>query len=137
MIITCKKYSKAIITMDSAFYHYNLTDVIPQTIHIATGMHSYVIPDDSITQYFINEDLLEIGKTTMNINGEIVNIYDKERLLIELIKRRNQIAFDYYKEIINNYRKISHELKITRLEKYLVNFPNEDKIFDIIQKEVF
>ena len=137
MVITCKKYPKAIITMDSAFYYYNLTDVIPQTTHIATGMHSYIIPDDNITQFFISEELLEIGKTTGTINNEIITIYDKERLLIELIRRRNQISFDYYKEIINNYRNISHELKMARLEKYLTQFPNEDKIFDIIQKEVF
>ena len=137
MVVTCKKYPKAIITMDSAFYHYNLTDVIPQTTHIATDMHSYIIPNKNITQYFINNETLEIGKTREYINGEVINIYDKERLLIELIKRRNQISFDYYKEIINNYRNISHELKVTKLEKYLSNFPNEDKIFDIIQKEVF
>lgn len=137
MVIACKKYSKVIITMNSAFYYYNLTDVIPQTTHIATGMHSYVIPNNNITQYFISEELLEIGKTVGYINDEIINIYDKERLLIELIKRRNELAFDYYKEIINNYRSISHELKMTRLEKYLTHFPNEDKIFDIIQKEVF
>lgn len=137
MVIICKKYPKAIITMDSAFYYYNLTDVIPQTTHIATAMHSYVIPNKNITQYFIPDELLVIGSTNININDGIINIYDKERLLIELIKRRNQIAFDYYKEIINNYRSISHELKMTRLEKYLSHFPNEDKIFDIIQKEVF
>ena len=137
MTLVCKKYSKAIITMDSAFYYYNLTDVIPQTTHIATEMHSYIIPDDNITQYFIGEETFEIGKISINTNDGIINIYDKERLLIELIKRRNQVAFDYYKEIINNYRIISHELKMTRLEKYLSSFPNEDKIFDIIQKEVF
>lgn len=137
MVVICKKFSKAIITMDSAFYYYDLTDVIPQTTHIATGMHSYVIPDDNITQYFINEELLEIGKTTVNINDGSINIYDKERLLIELIKRKKQIPYDYYKEIINNYRNISHELKMTRLEKYLTFFPNEDKIFETIQNEVF
>ena len=135
--VVCKRYPKTIITMDSAFYFYNLTDVIPQNIHIATKMHSYVIPDKYINQYFINDELFDIGKTTCNINDEIINIYDKERLLIELIKRRNQIPFDYYKEIINNYRNISNELNIKRLEKYLSNFSLEDKIFDIIQKEVF
>ena len=30
MIIISKKYTGAIITMDSAFYYYNLTDVIPE-----------------------------------------------------------------------------------------------------------
>lgn len=137
MAIICKKYPNAIITMDSAFYYYDLTDVIPNTIHIATEMHSYVIPRDDITQIFINDDLLQIGKTEVYINNNLVNIYDKERLLIELIRRRNQVAFDYYKEIINNYRIISNELNISKLEKYLSHFPNEDKIFDIIQKEVF
>ncbi len=29
-------------------------------------------------------------------------MYDKERLLVELIRKRNQISFDYYKEIIAN-----------------------------------
>ena len=137
IVISCKKYEKSIITMDSAFYYYDLTDVIPQKTHIATEMHSYLIPDKSITQYFIKEELLEIGKTTRKINDDIINIYDKERLLIELIRRRNEIAFDYYKEIINNYRNISYELKINKIEKYLSYFPNQEKIFDIIQREVF
>ena len=108
LVIVCKKYPKAIITMESAFFYYNLTDVIPQTIHIATEMHSYVIPNYDITQYYISNETIEIGKTSIKTDEGIINIYDKERLLIELIKRRNQIAFDYYKEIINNYRNISH-----------------------------
>lgn len=39
-----------------------------------------------------------------------VKIYDRERMLIELIRNRNSIGFDYYKEIIQNYREIKDTL---------------------------
>ncbi len=39
------------------------------------------------------------------VESATINIYDKERMLIELIRNKNQMAFDYYKEIISNYRK--------------------------------
>ena len=37
MAVVCKKYPSAIITMDSAFYYYDLTDVIPTNTYIATN----------------------------------------------------------------------------------------------------
>mgnify|MGYP004468011523 FL=1 len=39
-----------------------------------------------------------------------VKIYVRERMLIELIRNRNLIGFDYYKEIIENYREIKDTL---------------------------
>lgn len=39
-----------------------------------------------------------------------IKIYDKERMIIELIKNRKTPGFDYYKEIIVNYRKIKDSL---------------------------
>ena len=64
-------------------------------------------------------------------------MYDKERLLIELIRKRASIPFDYYKEIILNYRYISEELDMYKIEEYVSLFKNEVNLFDIIQREVF
>lgn len=44
--------------------------------------------------------LFEIGKSQINYNNVQINIYNKERMLIELIRNKNTIPFDYYKEII-------------------------------------
>ncbi len=132
-----KKYRNAIFTLDSAFYFHNLTDVIPSKITLATKRNALRIRDNKIIQVFTLEKLFEIGKTQMIVEGAIINIYDKERMLIELIRNKNQIAFDYYKEIISNYRKITNELDISKIEEYIEIFPYEEHIYEVLQKEVF
>ena len=106
MVVVSKKYPGAIITMDSAFYYYDLTDVIPTKTYVATNSKSNVITNEKIVQTWVPKEKLNIGKDEIIIDGEKVRIYNKERLLVELIRKRNQIPFDYYKEIISNYRKI-------------------------------
>ena len=132
-----KKYKDAIFTMDSAFYFHNLTDVIPSKITLATKRNALRIKDTKIIQVFISEKLFEIGKIQMIVEGANINIYDKERMLIELIRNKNQIAFDFYKEIISNYRKMTTDLNISKIEEYIEIFPYEEHIYEILQKEVF
>lgn len=137
MIIISKKYAGAIITMDSAFYYYNLTDVIPTKVHVATSRNARRINDSEVIQYYLNNDFLNSGKTQVDVEGNKINMYDKERLLIELVRKRASIPFDYYKEIIGNYRQISHKLDMYKIEKYVSLFKNEVNLFDILQREVF
>lgn len=132
-----KKYANAIFTMDSAFYFHNLTDVIPSKISLATKRNALRIKDDKIIQVFISEKLFEIGKVQIIVEGANINVYDKERMLIELIRNKNHIAFDYYKEIISNYRKIINNLDISKLEEYIEMFPHEEYIYETMQREVF
>ena len=135
--IVSKKYPSGVITMDSAFYYYNLTDVIPQKVYLATNRNSNRIKDEKIVQIFMSKDILDKGKIEVTINENKVNIYNRERLLIELIRKRASIPFDYYKEIIENYRQISYELDMYKIEKYVALFRNEVNLFDILQREVF
>lgn len=135
--IISKKYINAVFTMDSAFYFHNLTDVIPSKIILATKRNALRIKDDRIIQVFTSEKLFEIGKTQIVVEGATISIYDKERMLIELIRNKNQMAFDYYKEIISNYRKRTNDLNMSKIEEYIEIFPHEEHIYEILQKEVF
>lgn len=137
MIIASKKYPSAIITMDSAFYYYDLTDVIPRKIYVATNRNSNTINDEKIVQIKVPKDILNYGKEEVIVDGEKVKMYNKERLLVELIRKRNQIPFDYYKEIISNYRKISENLNMYKIEEYLSLYKNEVNIADALLREVF
>ena len=58
-------------------------------------------------------------------------------MLIELIKNKKSIPFDYYKEVILNYRNIVDDLQNWKIEQYLENYSQEERILNIIQKEVF
>ena len=137
MVVVSKKYPGAIITMDSAFYYYDLTDVIPTKTYVATNSKSNVITNEKIVQTWVPKEKLNIGKDEIIIDGEKVRIYNKERLLVELIRRRNQIPFDYYKEIISNYRKIVDDLDMHKIEKYLSLYKNEANLANALMREVF
>lgn len=133
--IITKKYPNAIFTMDSAFYFYNLTDVIPEKECLVLRRDSTKISDERIKVSYTVDKFFDIGKSTLNVNGILIQIYDKERMLIELIRNRNKIGFDYYKEIIGNYREIRETLNMKKITLYISKFG--DYLYDVIMKEVF
>ena len=127
LAIIMKKYPYGIFTSYSAYYYHNLTDVIPNKIYLST----------KIQQIRMKDELYNLGKTEIDYEGIKINIYDKERMLIDLARNKNQIGYDLYKEIISNYRKLANSLDTQKIEEYLQYFVNGDKIFEIIQDEVF
>ena len=135
--VITKKYPNAIFTMDSAFYYHNLTDVIPDKEYLALRRDSTKINDDRIKTVYYQDKIFEIGKSTMKVNNVDIQIYDKERMLIELIRNRNNLGFDYYKEIIGNYRDIKETLNSKKIAEYISKFAIEDHLYDVIMKEVF
>ena len=137
LAILMKKYPYAVITGESAYYYYNFTDIIPSKIYLATRDVNTRIHDKGIKQIRMKENLYKLGRTQIIYEGVTINIYDKERLLIDLAKNKNKIGYDLYKEIISNYRKIADKLDVSKIEKYLQYFSNGDKILGILQDEVF
>ena len=133
--VITKKYPKAILTLNSAFFYYELTDKIPDYYYLATDKKSANIRNKSVKQIFTKRGLLDIGLTKMTIEDVKVNIYDKERMLIELIRYKSKLPYELYKEVVNNYRKIKDELNFIRLYKYAQNF-NNSYIMRTIEAEV-
>ena len=132
-----KKYSNAIFTSESAFFYLGLTDVIPNKYFLATPNNVSKIKNKKIEQIFMANHLFEIGKIEFEYNNVKINIYNKERMLIELIRNKKNLPFDYYKEIITNYREIVDEIDMSLLADYLECFTNGKNIFEIIHREVF
>ncbi len=132
-----KKYPNAVFTMNSAFYYHNLTDVVPEKEYLALRRDSTKINDERVKVIYYQDKLFDIGKSILEVNGINIKIYDKERMLIELIRNRKSIGFDYYKEIIGNYREISGTLNVRKITEYINKFAIENYLYDVIMKEVF
>lgn len=132
-----KRYPNSIFTSENAFFYLGLTDYIPSKYFLATKHNAKKILNDKIEQIFMANHFFEIEKSQVNYNNVQINIYNKERMLIELIRNKNTFAFDYYKEIISNYREIADEIDISLLADYLECFANGKNIFEIIHREVF
>lgn len=132
-----KKYPNAVFTLNSAFYYHGLTDTIPEYYYLATDKDAAKIRNKKVKQIFDNNSSLKLGTEIIEYNGDGIQIFSKERLLIELIRNKNQLPFDYYKEIIANYRKLIYELDFQLVEDYAEQLPKTRLVLDTIQTEVF
>lgn len=131
------KYPKTIITMDTAFYLYGLTDEVPELYTLATKREAAPIPDSRVKQIFMPKELLEIGKTTINYKGFTVPIFDRERMLVELVRYKSKLPFNYYKEILGNYRRILPQLNAEKIRDYAEAVPKKATVLRIIRNEVY
>lgn len=129
-------YPDAVVTMDSALYAYGLTDVIPEKTHLATSRNATRITRPGYRQYFTEDALLDPGAIEVEREEGPVRIYDRERLLVEVMRRQASLPLDYYKEVIDSYRKIADELDPALVEDYMDLFQKRDFMFDIFRREV-
>ena len=130
------KYPKAIVTMRNAWFIHGLTDVVPEEYDFATDRDAAKITDKRIKQFFYPREILLNGVIEMDYQGYPIKIYNKERMLVELIRYKNKIPFDYYKEVILNYRRILPTLDIREIEDYAMASPKRDLIMETLQLEV-
>ena len=137
LAVITKKYPDSIFTLDSAFYYHGLTDVIPDEYCIATDSHSIALRDNRVKQVYVPSECLELGVMQMQRRDALFRIYDRERLLIELLRYKNKLPYDYYKEILGNYRGLLYELDIERIQVYAERFPKSKMITEALEREVF
>ena len=135
--VLAKKYPKAVFAGDYAFYYHELTDVIPDGFTLATSGGSQKIAEADVTQLFVRQDLLYLGAAVTDIKGYKIMMYDRERMLIELLRFKHRMPYDYYKEILSNYRQIITELQIWRIQEYAAAFPKSGLISRALAEEVF
>ena len=134
IMVSCRY---AVFTMDSAFYFLGLTDVIPEQMHIAIGRHMTRPKEAGVKVYFESPNYSGVGKTEMVFNGSYIRCYDRERMLLELVRHRKKMAFDYYKEIVQSYRRLKDEIDFAKLDDYIDAMKSRTDFYEIMQREIF
>ena len=130
------KYPNAVVTMGSAFYLYGLTDVIPDVIDLATPRDAAKIKDKRVKQYFVSEEFFKEGIDHIDHEGYRISVYSKERMLVELLRYKSKLSYDFYKEVVLNYRKILPTLNIQEIQDLALDAPKSAKVLDLLQSEV-
>ena len=131
------KYPKSVVTMSNAFYIHGLTDVNPEQYDLATDRDAAKIKDKRVHQYFYPKETFMDGVEIIDYRGFPIQVYTKERMLIELIRYKSKLPFDYYKEIILNYRKMMPRLDIQAIQDHATAMPKSEMIMEVLQMEVF
>lgn len=130
------KYPNSVFTLNSAFYYHGLTDTIPNKYYLATDRDHAKIKDKNIKQVFIDKKTMNHGIQKIKYNGQEIIIYSKERMLVELLKNKSKLPYDYYKEIVNNYRKIVYSLDIRKIEEYINYSSRKNSISQKLSSEI-
>ena len=79
----------SIATLLARHHKVTLVDVIPDKVNIALAESARALRDKRIQQYFVNPRILNAGVEVMRRGDIEFKIYDKERMLIELLRFRN------------------------------------------------
>ena len=127
------KYSKAVFTMNSAFYYYGLTKVKPTHYHIKTESKAKKLKDLRVKQTYESTHELYLGITSLCYDGVCIKIYNKERLFVELVRSQSKLPPDYYQEILMNYKKIIDELDIYVLKQYANVLPKSQRVLKVLE----
>lgn len=131
------KYPDSVVTLGTAYYFYDMTDVVPDEYDFVTARSDGRIRDERIRQYYVPAEVLKVGMVTVDFNGEKIRTYDLERLLIETARMKSALPSDLYKDVILEFRKRAESMYPAKIGEYLVGFPKRDLIERIIDEEVF
>lgn len=135
--VVLAKYPASVLTLQSAYYYYRMSDEIPDEYHLATDRKSARIADERVVQSFVPVGTLMTGATEIVVLDERLRIYDKERLLIETMRFRTKLPYDLYREVIGSFRTLRNELYGSKIDDYLKGFPRRESIMEAIKREVY
>ena len=132
------KYPNAVLTLESAFAYYEMSDYVPNKYVVATTQKAHKILNNKVKQIYITDSILNIGKTTIKTKYGVINVYDRERMVIELFRLKTKLPYSYFKEIVNSCRELVKEEKISisKLVKYCSMFSNGESIEKQIQEVI-
>ena len=123
-------YKNTTLTNESAFYFYDLSDYIPTKYNIASENKGSKIAFANVEQSYMNNNLIKVGRKKVKTDYGYIYIFDKERMLVELIRLRNKFSYEYFKEVVSNYRKlvINGEIDFIKVVSYCKVFKRGDSI---------
>jgi predicted transcriptional regulator of viral defense system len=114
-----KMIPNGIFCMFTAWSYYELSTHIPAEYHVAIPKTlKTILPDyPPIKLYYWVTETFDIGKTSAEINGSLVNVYDLERSVCDAVKFRKKIGIDTLSEILHNYIR-RKDKNLDKLMKY-------------------
>ena len=123
-------YPNAVLSNESAFLFYELSDYLPEKYTIVTPLKAHKVMSCIVYQGYMQNSLIKIGVKKVKTDFGYIKIFDLERMLIELFRLKTKFSYEYYKEVVGNYRKLAAEGKIDflKISRYCRQIPRGESI---------
>jgi len=98
---------------------YNYTTYIPNEYLLAVkGNHYPKLPEyPPVKIYYWRKKQYELGIESIEHDGSIIRIYDREKTVCDFIKLRNKMENNVVKEVLKSYLR-SDEKNLSKLQRY-------------------
>ena len=100
-------FPDAILCMNTALRYYGYSDRTPSCWHLAvskdSGKSRFKIDYPFVKAYYVEPAILEMGMTEGAIDGHIVRIYDRDRVICDCLRYRNKMDKEIFNKAIQNY----------------------------------
>lgn len=130
LVDVSKIVPKGVFCLFSALFYYDLSSFVPLQYYIAINRNSSrPTPPEypPIKLKFFSGKYFSKGIENININGNIVKIYNIEKTICDCIRFKNEIGKDTLKEALHDYA-LSPKKNISRLMRYGKMFRIEKKL---------
>ena len=124
LLVLHKRCPKGVISHDEALYYYRLVDREPlsRTITVYSGFNASRLIKSGYTVYYVNKDLLNVGKVNVIDNfGNEIPMYDLERTIIDLIRNRSKFEIQDFTTALKTYAK-RPDKNLSKLYEYAKAF---------------
>jgi len=103
-----KLFPDAVLYLESALFQYGYSDRIPAAWNLAVDKDSsksrFNIVYPQVRPYFLEEHIVGIGVTQMEIGESVLRIYNRDRTICDVLR---------------NYNKLDREIVNTAIQRYL------------------
>lgn len=132
------RYPRATLTMQSAFDYYELSDFVPDKYYLVTPYNAHTIKNDKVSQSYMDENTMSVGREKIETKYGFIYIFDKERMLIELFRLKRKLPPSYFLEIVSSYRvlKSMGVLSFRKISEYTKKIKNGNNILKDIQEMI-
>lgn len=127
---------QGIICVESALFHYGYSDFSPRTWSIAvprTASRTVKrVQEISLKAYFIQKNILNLGKVMDNFNGVSLAVYDRERTLCDCFKYRTKLDNEIFNKAVNSYAADDNK-NLANLSKYAKEMKLYTKVMNVME----
>ncbi|MEJ6949431.1 type IV toxin-antitoxin system AbiEi family antitoxin domain-containing protein [Natronospora cellulosivora (SeqCode)] len=112
-VMIARLFPKAVIFLESALLKYGYTDRIPLAWQIAVNRDSekskYDIDYPIIKPFYQKSKFLNIGVTTIIVDGVNVRYFDRDRTICDVMRYERKLEKEVYSKAVMNYIKDSNK----------------------------
>ena len=127
---------QGIICVESALFHYGYSDFSPRKWSVAVPRTASRvvknIEEFPLKAYYIQKDVLTIGKSMGNFNGVMLPVYDRERTICDCFKYRTKLDNELFNKAVNAYA-VDENKNLANLSKYAKKMKLYTRVMDVME----